>query len=55
MSLKSEYMCVSENAAALEELLMEYESRQMAMNKGSSIKYVTRILIFLIFLIFLWF
>ncbi|XP_056905762.1 tumor necrosis factor receptor superfamily member 19L [Takifugu flavidus] len=28
-----------ENAAALEELLMEYESRQMGTNKGSSIKF----------------
>lgn len=28
-----------ENAAALEELLLEYESKQMAMNKGSSIKF----------------
>ncbi|XP_029301464.1 tumor necrosis factor receptor superfamily member 19L [Cottoperca gobio] len=28
-----------ENAAALEELLLEYESKQMAMSKGSSIKF----------------
>ncbi|XP_068172575.1 tumor necrosis factor receptor superfamily member 19L [Antennarius striatus] len=28
-----------ENAAALEELLLEYESKQMAVNKGSSIKF----------------
>lgn len=34
-------MHVSENAAALEELLLEYESKQMALNKGSSVKYVT--------------
>lgn len=35
------FVCVSENAAALEELLLEYESKQMAMSKGSSIKYET--------------
>lgn len=53
--------CVSENAAALEELLLEYESKQMAMNKGSSIKYVAHtndhlpvaFLIFFFFLLFL--
>lgn len=33
------HVYVSENAAALEELLLEYESKQMS--KGSSIKYVT--------------
>lgn len=33
--------CDSENAAALEELLLEYESKQMAITKGSSIKYET--------------
>jgi len=32
-------VCISENAAALEELLLEYESKQTS--KGSSIKYVT--------------
>lgn len=31
-------LCVSENAAALEELLLEYESKQLAASKGSSIK-----------------
>lgn len=38
-------MCIcvlaSENAAALEELLLEYETKEMAMSKGSSIKYET--------------
>lgn len=36
-------LCVSENAAALEELLLEYESKQLAASKGSSIKYVTHV------------
>lgn len=35
------YVCVSENAAALEELLLEYENKQMSISKGSSIKYET--------------
>ena len=34
-------VCVAENAAALEELLLEYESKQMSISKGSSIKYET--------------
>lgn len=34
-------VCVSENAAALEELLLEYENKQMSMSKGSLIKYET--------------
>uniref|UniRef100_A0A8C8F379 TNFR-Cys domain-containing protein n=1 Tax=Oncorhynchus tshawytscha TaxID=74940 RepID=A0A8C8F379_ONCTS len=32
-------VCVVENAAALEELLLEYESKQMAISKASSIKF----------------
>ncbi len=35
------FVYVTENAAALEELLLEYESKQMSMSKGSSIKYET--------------
>lgn len=52
--LKNEFWILSENAAALEELLMEYESRQMGTNKGSSIKYVahTSLLIIIIFSMF---
>lgn len=55
--LKNEFWILSENAAALEELLMEYESRQMGTNKGSSFKYVAHtspqiIIIIIIIIIF---